>query len=154
MRSSVQRSQVNQVLVRHILITPNEIVDDATAKQRLEDALEKIRAGEDFGEQAKLLSDDPGSANEGGEMPWTSTDTFVPEFTQIVDSLETGVVSEPFRSRYGWHIVEVMDRRVYDNTEDVKESTCRNRIVNSKMGEETQLWAQRLRDQAFVEKRM
>jgi peptidyl-prolyl cis-trans isomerase SurA len=155
MRSSIQRSQIDQVLVRHILITPNEIVDDATARQRLEDALEKIRSGEvDFGEQAKLLSDDPGSANEGGEMPWASGDTFVPEFTEVVDSLQTGEVSEPFRSRYGWHIVEVMDRRVYDNTEDLKEANCRNRIINSKMEEETQLWAQRLRDQAFVEKRM
>ena len=71
-----------------------------------------------------------------------------------MDALETGVVSDPFRSRYGWHIVEVMDRRVYDNTEDLKESNCENRVVNSKMEEETQLWSQRLRDQAFVEKRM
>ena len=63
-------------------------------------------------------------------------------------------MSEPFRSRYGWHIVEVMDRRVYDNTEDLKERNCQNRIVNSKMGEETQLWIQRLRDQAYVEKRL
>ncbi len=155
MRSSIQRSQVDQVLVRHILVTPNEIVDDATAEQRLEDALEKIRSGEEeFGEQAKLLSDDPGSANEGGEMPWTTGDTFVPEFTEVVDSLEVGVVSEPFRSRYGWHIVEVIDRRVYDNTDDLKETNCRNRVINSKMEEETQLWAQRLRDQAYVEKRM
>ena len=154
MRSAIQRSEVDQVLVRHILITPNEIVDDATAKQRLDDALEKINAGEDFAEQAKLLSDDPGSANDGGEMPWSTADTFVPEFAQIVNGLEIGVLSDPFRSRYGWHIVEVIDRRVYDNTEDLKETTCQNRIVNSKMEEEIQLWAQRLRDQAFVEKRL
>jgi peptidyl-prolyl cis-trans isomerase SurA len=154
MRSSIQRSEIDQVLVRHILITPNEIVDDATARQRLEDALEKIQAGEDFSEQAKLLSDDPGSSNEGGEMPWTTADTFVPEFSEVVHSLENGVISEPFRSRYGWHILEVMDRRVYDNTEDLKQSQCQNRIINGKMEEETQLWAQRLRDQAFVEKRM
>jgi peptidyl-prolyl cis-trans isomerase SurA len=154
MRSAIQRSEINQVLVRHILVTPNEIIDDQTAKQRLEDALEKIQVGEEFGEQAKLLSDDPGSVNEGGEMPWTTTDTFVPEFAQVVNGLETGVVSEPFRSRYGWHIVEVLDRRVYDNTEDLKRTNCQNRIVNGKMEEETQLWAQRLRDQAFVDKRL
>jgi peptidyl-prolyl cis-trans isomerase SurA len=87
-------------------------------------------------------------------MPWTTTDTFVPEFAQVVNGLETGVVSEPFRSRYGWHIVEVLDRRVYDNTEDLKRTNCQNRIVNGKMEEETQLWAQRLRDQAFVDKRL
>jgi peptidyl-prolyl cis-trans isomerase SurA len=154
MRSSIQRSEVDQILVRHILITPNEIIDDETARQRLEDATERLGEGEDFGEIAKLLSDDPGSANGGGEMPWTTSDTFVPEFAQVVDNLETGVLSEPFRSRYGWHIVEVLDRRVYDNTEDLKELNCQNRIVNSKMGEETQLWVQRLRDQAYVEKRL
>jgi peptidyl-prolyl cis-trans isomerase SurA len=154
MRSAVQRSEIDQVMVRHILVTPNEIVDDATAQQRLEDALEKIRDGEEFGEHAKLLSDDPGSSNDGGAMPWTTPDTFVPEFSEVVNNLETGVVSEPFRSRYGWHIVEVMDRRVYDNTEDLKETQCQNRIINGKMEEEAQLWAQRLRDQAFVDKRM
>ena len=153
-RSSIQRSEVDQVLVRHILITPNEIIDDETARQRLDDAIERMQEGEEFGEIAKLLSDDPGSVNDGGEMPWTTSDTFVPEFAEIVDALEPGVVSEPFRSRYGWHIVEVMDRRVYDNTEDLKELNCQNRLVSGKMGEETQLWIQRLRDQAYVEKRL
>jgi peptidyl-prolyl cis-trans isomerase SurA len=154
LRSSIQRSQVDQIRVRHILITPNEIIDDQTAKQRLENAIERLQEGEEFGEIAKLLSDDPGSANQGGEMQWSTSDTFVPEFAEVANSLEPGVVSEPFRSRYGWHIVEVMDRRVYDNTEDLKELNCQNRIVNSKMGEETQLWIQRLRDQAYVEKRL
>ncbi len=154
LRSSIQRSEVNQVLIRHILITPNEIIDDETARQQLEDAIDRMAEGEEFGELAKLLSDDPGSSNQGGEMDWTTPDTFVPEFAQVVDNLETGTTSEPFRSRYGWHIVEVMDRRVYDNTEDLKELNCQNRLVNGKMGEETQLWIQRLRDQAYVEKRL
>lgn len=154
LRSSIQRSEVNQVRLRHILVTPNEIIDDETAKQRLEDAVARIGEGEEFGEIAKLLSDDPGSANQGGEMPWATSDTFVPEFAQVVDNMEEGVVSEPFRSRYGWHILEVLDRRVYDNTEDLKQLNCRNRIANGKMEEETQLWVQRLRDQAYVEKRL
>lgn len=154
MRSSIQRSEVDQVRVRHILVTPNEIIDDETARQRLEDALERMEEGEEFGEIAKLLSDDPGSANDGGEMSWTTSDTFVPEFAEVVDALEKGARSEPFRSRYGWHIVEVLDRRVYDNTEDLKELNCQARLRNGKMGEETQLWIQRLRDQAYVEKRL
>lgn len=154
MRSSIQRSEVDQVLVRHILVTPNEIIDDETARQRLEDALERMEEGEEFGEIAKLLSDDPGSANDGGEMDWTTSDTFVPEFAEVVDALEIGTISDPFRSRYGWHIVEVLDRRVYDNTEDLKELNCQARLRNGKMGEETQLWIQRLRDQAYVEKRL
>jgi len=154
LRSAVQRSEIHQAKVRHILITPNEIIDDETAKQRLEEALEKIRAGEDFGEQAKLLSDDPGSANLGGDLGWTSPGGFVPEFEQVIDAAEIGVVSEPFRTQFGWQIAEVLDRRVYDNTEDLKQRNCDLRIRNSKMEEESLLWMQRLRDEAFVEKRI
>lgn len=154
LRSAVEQSQVNQVKVRHILVSPNEIIDDETAKQRLDDALDKIRGGEDFGEQAKLLSDDPGSANLGGDLGWSGPGTFVPEFETVVESLEIGVVSEPFRSQFGWHILEVLDRRVYDNTEDLKRRNCDSRIRNSKMAEESMLWMQRLRDEAFVDSRI
>ncbi|MDH3533481.1 MAG: peptidylprolyl isomerase, partial [Gammaproteobacteria bacterium] len=148
---AVQRSEVEQVRVRHILVSPNEIIDDQTAQQRLVDVLEKIRSGEDFGEQAKLLSDDPGSANNGGEMDWSGPGVFVPEFEEVINKAEIGVISEPFRTRFGWHIVEVLDRRVYDNTEDLKQSNCDLRIRNSKMEEETQLWMQRIRDEAYVD---
>lgn len=154
LRSAVEQSQVNQVKVRHILVTPNEIIDDETAKQRLDAALAKIREGEDFGEHAKLLSDDPGSANLGGDLGWSGPGTFVPEFETVVASLEPGVVSEPFRSQFGWHILEVLDRRVYDNTEDLKKRNCDSRIRNSKMAEESMLWMQRLRDEAFVDTRI
>ncbi len=154
LRSAVERSEINQVNVRHILITPNEIIDDATAKQRLEDALVKIREGEDFSEYAKLLSDDPGSANLGGELGWSGPGTFVPEFERVVNNAELGVVSEPFRSPFGWHILEVMDRRVYDNTEELKERNCDMSIRNGKMEAETQLWMQRMRDEAFVVTRL
>lgn len=153
LRSAVQRSEVNQTHARHILITPNEIIDDATAKQQLDDALEKIAAGEDFAELAKLLSDGP-TAPVGGDLGWSNPGSFVPEFEQTIDSLEIGEVSEPFRSPFGWHIVEVLDRRVYDNTEDLKRRNCDARIRNSKMEDETQLWMRRLRDEAFVVKRI
>ena len=151
LRSAVERSEINQANVRHILIMPNEIIDDATARQRLDEALEKIRAGEDFGEQAKLLSDDPGSANLGGELGWAGPGTYAPEFEATIAASEVGVISEPFRSQFGWHILEVMERRVYDNTEEMKERNCDLRIRNSKMAEESQLWIQRLRDEAFVQ---
>ncbi|MGB5331185.1 MAG: peptidylprolyl isomerase [Woeseiaceae bacterium] len=154
LKSAVERSEINQVKARHILITPNEIIDDDTAKQRLSEALAKIRAGEDFAEQAKLLSDDPGSANLGGDLGWAGPGTFVPEFDAVINQADIGTVSEPFRSQFGWHIVEVLDRRVYDNTEDLKKRNCDLRIRNSKMEEETQLWMQRLRDEAFVDPRI
>jgi peptidyl-prolyl cis-trans isomerase SurA len=154
LRSAVQRSQVDQARVRHILVMPNEIIDDATARQRLEEALEKIRAGADFGEQAKLLSDDPGSANLGGDLGWAGPGVYAPEFEQAIADSEIGVVTDPFRSQFGWHILEVTERRVYDNTEDLKQQNCIARIRNSKLEEESQLWIQRLRDEAFVEKRI
>ncbi len=154
MRSAVARSQIDQVFVRHILITPNEIIDDQTAEQQLRDAYGRIQAGEDFGELAKLLSDDPGSANEGGELGWAGPGTFVPTFEAVVDGLELGELSEPFRSQFGWHIAQLLERRVYDNTEELKEQNCVVRIRNGKLEEETQLWARRLRDEAYVDIRM
>jgi peptidyl-prolyl cis-trans isomerase SurA len=153
LRSAVQRSEINQTKARHILITPNEIIDDATAKQQLENAIERIEQGEDFGELAKLLSDGP-TAPVGGDLGWSDPGSFVPEFERIMDDLEIGEVSEPFRSPFGWHIVQVLDRRVYDNTEDLKRRNCDARIRNSKMEDETQLWMRRLRDEAFVVKRL
>jgi peptidyl-prolyl cis-trans isomerase SurA len=146
-----QRSEIEQMKIRHILITPNEIIDNETAKQRLEEARAQIMAGEDFGELAKLMSDDPGSANSGGDMGWRGPGTFVPEFEEVANSIELGAVSEPFQSRFGWHILEVVDKRTYDNTEDLKESNCIQRIRNSKLADESELWVRRLRDEAYVD---
>lgn len=154
MRGAIERSEVDQVNARHILITPNEIIDDDTAKQRLQDAYDRINGGEDFAELAKLLSDDPGSANNGGELGWAGPGTFVPEFDAVINALDIGELSEPFRSQFGWHIVELLDRRVYDNTEDLKIQNCVVRIRAGKRGDETQLWMRRLRDEAYVDVKM
>jgi peptidyl-prolyl cis-trans isomerase SurA len=154
LRSAVERSEIHQAKIRHILVSPNEIIDDATAKQRLEDALEKIRGGEDFAEHAKLLSDDPGSANLGGDLGWSEVSSFAPEFRAAADSAEPGVITEPFRTQFGWHVLEVVERRVYDNTDEIKEQNCIVRIRNSKQEEETLLWLQRMRDEAFVVSRI
>ncbi len=154
MRSAVEKSEVDQVHARHILITPNEIIDDETAKQQLDDAYQRIEGGEDFAAVAKLLSDDPGSANIGGDLGWTGPGTFVPEFDAVVKELEIDELSQPFRSQFGWHIVQLLGRRVYDNTEDLKEQNCVTRIRASKRDAETQLWMQRIRDEAYVDVRM
>lgn len=149
-----QKSEIEQTRVRHILITPDQIIDEETAKQRLQDAYDRIQAGENFAEIAKLMSDDPGSANQGGEMGWTNPGEFVPEFEEVANNSEIGELSEPFRSRFGWHILEVQERRTYDNTEDLKESNCIQRIRNGKLNNETELWVRRIRDEAFVETRI
>jgi peptidyl-prolyl cis-trans isomerase SurA len=154
LRSANQRSTIEQTNVRHILIVPNEIIDDATAQQRLEEARERIQGGEDFAELAKLMSDDPGSAADGGDMGWTNPGTFVPSFEEVADNAEIGDISEPFRTQFGWHILEVMGRRTYDNTEDLKVANCQNRIRNNKLASETELWTRRLRDEAYVDIRI
>ncbi len=153
-RGLVGRSEVKQSKIRHILVSTNEIIDDQTARQRLEEAREDILNGEDFAELARLISDDPGSATEGGEMGWTNPGTFVPEFEQMADSLDIGAVSEPFRTRFGWHILQVQERRVYDNTEEMRERNCASAIRNSRVEEETEIWLRRLRDDAFVDIRI
>ncbi len=153
-RGTIQESTIDQMLVRHILVTPNQIIDEDTARQKLDEAVASIKSGEDFGEVAKLTSDDPGSANVGGEMGWTNPGTFVPEFEEVANNLEVGVISEPFRSRFGWHVLEVMDRRVYDNTEDVKRDDCGQRVRNGKQDNEMELWLRRIRDEAFVDIRI
>ncbi len=114
----------------------------------------KIEAGEDFDELAKLMSDDPGSANDGGDMGWTSPGTFVKEFDEVAKQSTIGIVSAPFRTQFGWHILEVLGRRTYDNTEDLKENSCLSRIRNSKLANETDLWVRRIRDEAYVETRI
>jgi peptidyl-prolyl cis-trans isomerase SurA len=154
LKSSIQRSEENQVKVRHILVAPNEIIDNETAKQQLDDALERIGEGEDFGEIAKLLSDDPGSGSLGGDLGWNGPGVFAPEFEATISATEIGEISEPFRTQFGWHILEVLDRRVYDNTEDLKRNNCVMKIRSGKMDEETQLWLRRLRDEAFVDTRV
>lgn len=153
-RGVTGRSEIQQTRVRHILIAPNEILDDAAAQQKLEDIRERILGGEDFGDLAKLNSDDPGSGNQGGDLGWTTADIFVPEFTEVVESLEENVLSDVFRSRFGWHLLEVMGRRIYDNTDEVKRNECAMSLRNARVGEETELWLRRLRDEAFVEKRI
>lgn len=154
LRGANQRSEVEQMKIRHILITPDEIIDDETAKQQLKEAVVQIISGKDFGEMAKLLSDDPGSANEGGEMGWSGPGAFVPEFEEVANKTEIGTVSEPFKTRFGWHILEVMDRRIHDNTKELKESGCIQRVRNSKLAEEEELWMRRIRDEAFVDVRI
>jgi peptidyl-prolyl cis-trans isomerase SurA len=151
MKSAVERSTIDQVHTRHILVTPDEIIDDQTARQKVADALEQIREGSDFGEIARLTSDDTTTAAVGGDLGWTGPGTFVPEFEKVVNSLELGEISEPFESPFGWHIVQLLEKRVYDNTEDLKEQNCGIRIRNGKLEDETQLWIRRLRDEAFVD---
>lgn len=141
----------DQTHLRHVLIVPNEVLDDESARQRLIMIREQIIEGDDFEAIATVVSEDPGSAANGGDLGWNGPDSFVPEFQAVVKSLEIGELSEPFRSPFGWHIAEVLGRRQHDTTEDVQRQQALMALRMSKLEEETELWVRRLRDEAFVE---
>jgi peptidyl-prolyl cis-trans isomerase SurA len=152
--TQTQAVMVDQQRIRHILIEPTEIMDDSVAQQRLMTIREQILNGESFAVIAQNVSDDPVAGANGGDMGWVDPKVFVPEFSEALQMLEEGALSEPFRTRYGWHIAEVMDSRSYDTSEELKEQRCAEQIRFSKAEEEEALWLRRLRDEAFVDVRM
>jgi peptidyl-prolyl cis-trans isomerase SurA len=153
-RSGEAQVIVNQIHVRHILMKPNELDDDETVRQKLSKLRERILKGEDFAGLASTNSADPGSAPDGGDLGWSGPGTFVPEFDKAVADLKVNEISQPFKSRYGWHIVQLLGTRTYDSTDDVRRQRAFAAIRESKADEETELWLRRLRDEAFVEIKM
>jgi len=153
-QSSDGPSIVKQVHARHILMKPNELQDDATIEQRMESIRDRILRGEDFGGIASIVSEDPGSAAEGGDLGWSNPGTFVPEFEAQLAALGDGEISQPFRTQYGWHIVQRLGQREIDNSEEVKRQRAYVALRDSKAEEETELWLRRLRDEAYVELKM
>ena len=112
----------------------------------------QIEAGEaDFAALAREYSDDIGSAAEGGELGWTSPGQMVPEFENMMESTETGTISEPVRSQFGWHILEVEDRREKDVTEDMRRAQIEEFLHQRKYQEELDAWLRKIRDEAFVD---
>jgi peptidyl-prolyl cis-trans isomerase SurA len=142
---------VDQVNARHILLKPTELQDDATVKQKLEGIRERIVKGEDFAGIAQVTSEDPGSAAEGGNLGWTSPGTFVPEFERTLNSLAVDEISQPFRTQFGWHIVQLLGKRQFDSTDELRRQRAFAQLRESKADEETELWLRRLRDEAYVE---
>ncbi len=145
---------INQIHLRHILMKPNELDDDETVRQKLGKLRDRILKGEDFAGIASTASEDPGSAPDGGDLSWAGPGTFVPEFDQAIAELKINEISEPFKTRYGWHIVQMLGSRTYDSTDDVRRQRAFAAIRESKADEETELWLRRLRDEAFVETKM
>ena len=145
---------VEQVHLRHILMKPNELDDDQTVRQKLLKIRQRILDGEDFAGIASTTSEDPGSAPDGGDLGWAAPSTYVPEFAKAIADLKINEISMPFKTRYGWHIVQLLGRRTYDSTSDIRRQRAFEAIRESKADEETELWLQRLRDEAFVEIKM
>ena len=146
-----QRLVVTQAHVRHILLRPDASLSDNAARSRLEQLRGRIQGGDDFAGLARAHSMDPGSAARGGDLGWVGSGEVVPEFERVVSEVGIGQVSEPFRTQFGWHIVQVLERRQHDSTEDVRRARAREFVRQRKVEEETQAWLRRLRDEAYVD---
>jgi peptidyl-prolyl cis-trans isomerase SurA len=153
-RGATEAAMVAQTHARHILLRTNEVEDDALVKQKLTDIRARIVGGEDFAAIAGVVSQDPGSGARGGDLDWVSPGTFVPEFEQVLDGLQENELSQPFKSQFGWHLVQLLGRRNYDASGDVLRNRCFAQLREAKSDEETELWLRRLRDEAFVDYRL
>jgi peptidyl-prolyl cis-trans isomerase SurA len=154
-RGGVQQAVESQVHARHILIQTNELEDDSTVQTKLKAIRTRIvEQHEDFAAIAAVTSSDKGSAVDGGDLGWSGPGTFVPEFDKTLQSLQENEISEPFKTQFGWHIVQLLGRRMHDTTDDVRRNKAFAALRESKAEEETELWLRRLRDEAFVEYKM
>ncbi|MCU7805583.1 MAG: peptidylprolyl isomerase [Candidatus Thiodiazotropha sp. (ex Lucinoma borealis)] len=142
---------INQTHARHILVNTNEIVSDSEAQQRLETLRERIIDGDSFESLARSHSDDKASAIKGGDLGWTSPGDLVDQFEEQMDALDINQISEPFQTQFGWHIVQPLERRQHDNTEEALKNRARQEIQKQKSEEAIALWLRRLRDEAYVE---
>lgn len=141
---------VTETLARHILIKVDEITNDKMAREQLQSLRKKILKGADFSALAKRHSQDTGSKGTGGSLGWSISGTMVPAFEKVMDSLDKNKLSQPFKSSFGWHIVEVLDRRQSDKTDIVVRNKAYREIQKSKADEALELWLRRLRDEAYI----
>ena len=144
---------VNQTNARHILIKTNEVVSEDEAKRKLVNIRERIVAGANFAEVAKLNSED-GSASKGGDLGWLYAGDTVAEFERAMDELPLNQVSQPVRSQFGWHLIEVLERRKADMSTERKRAEARRVLRDRKADESYQEWVRQLRDRAYVEYRL
>ena len=148
----IEKVTVEEVDSRHILIKPSIILSEDKAKAMLAKFKEDLLSGDaDFAELAKEHSEDPGSALRGGELGWADPNAYVPAFKEALARLEPGEYSDPVRSVHGWHLLQLIDRRIDDATERKKEDKAYQLIYNRKFAEETENWLREMRDAAYIE---
>lgn len=144
---------VRQVKARHILIKPTIINSDADIQNTLNNLRERIAKGENFSVLAKVYSDD-NSAVEGGDLGWSNPDQYVPEFKNAVTTLPLNTLSAPIRTQFGWHLVEVLERRDYDETKERRRNEVRGLLREQQAQEQQQAWLAKLRDEAYIDYRI
>ena len=152
-RGGAAAKAVEQTHVRHILIKVNEVVSESDAKHKLEGLYERIKNGGNFAELARLFSQD-GSASKGGDLGWIYPGDTVPDFERVMNQLKPGEVSKPTRSPFGFHLIEVLERRIQDVSVDRQRVAARQILRERKMDEAYQDWLRQVRDRAYVEFRL
>jgi|TARA_B110000977_G_scaffold16205_1_gene19881 peptidyl-prolyl cis-trans isomerase SurA len=145
---------IEQMRSRHILLRVNAVRSDDDALRDLTSLRSRIVNGADFSELARANSDDPGTAVNGGTLDWVAPSALAPSFRETAARLTIGQISEPFKSRFGWHILEVLERRQHDNSEDARREKARGTLRQRKIEEETDLWIRQLVDESYVDNRL
>jgi len=149
-RSDTQKI-IEQANVRHILISPSEIRTEAEAKEIIFKLHTRVLGGDDFGPIAKSNSDDPVSAIDGGSLDWVGPGQMVPAFEQMMEQTKIGETSEPFRSQFGWHILQVTERRQQDVGDIIQTNQTKQVIYRRKFEEELASWLHEIKGEAFIE---
>ena len=153
-RGSEEGASVQQTHARHILVRTSEVVSEADAQRRLRDLRERIvTGGADFGELARANSAD-GSASRGGDLDWVLPGDTVPEFERAMDALKIGEVSQPVKTPFGWHLIQVLERRAAGLTPERRRMQARQTIKERKSDDAYQDWLRQLRDRTYVEMRL
>ncbi|HLV48771.1 MAG TPA: peptidylprolyl isomerase SurA [Aliidiomarina sp.] len=148
----LEHAEIEEVRARHILIRPSVILSEARVQQQLEEIRQQLIDGTaSFADLASEYSADVGSARNGGDLGFAVSSMYVPEFKRQIDTLEIGVISEPFRTEHGWHITEVLERRVQDVTDQRLQERARQLLFSRKYQEELDIWLQEIRDSAYIE---
>lgn len=151
---SSEKHIITQTNARHILIKLDELTTADDAWVRLDQLKTRIEGGDDFAVLARSHSDDTVSAADGGNLGWSSPGRMVPKFEEVMDQLEIGEISQPFETQFGWHLLQVLDRREHDDTENVRRTKASEAIRRRKSEEAHQNWLRHLRDEAYVEYRL
>ena len=150
-RGGEQQQMIQQHRVRHILVRPSEATTDSQAETVIRDLYQQLQNGASFSALAREYSDDPVSGSDGGNLGWVSPGQMVPTFEQAMLDADIGELRGPFRSQFGWHILQVQERRQKDISGDVRDAEARQAIYRRKFETELQNWLQEIRDEAFVE---
>ena len=153
-RGAEEGAPVQQTHARHILVRTNEVVSEADARRRLTELRERmVTGGADFADQARQHSSD-GSASRGGDLDWLLPGDTVPEFERAMDALKPGEISQPVKSPFGWHLIQVLERRAAGLTQERRRMQARQALKERKAEESFQDWLRQLRDRTYVEMRL